>query len=1325
MGAVAYRFLALLLVLMGTGALVMALLGLAQLPGWPSPVGGLGFLAAGLGLLAGGSGWEVLRLATRALGMGLLALAGWTLAHVAGLLNTVFWPPPTNIYSATGFIFAGLYLLQVPGQAVMVPQGLALAVLALGWVTLLGSLGDPDLLVRGLFRQSDMPLGASLGLVALGGAMLLRGFASPSWRNYYRDRQDRLIAGMATQVLLIVALTVGVGGAGLTARAALSVYNEAMMSRAMNDAQSVRDAVARVHSATWRAVDGWGPVHESERAATLLARLRRQLGEGSINHVRLQQGDGHIDAAGDAAALLAPALEVVAGECRLSWHEDPGLICTREVRLASGGRGRLTVVAPLQAWVPDAFGSRVFGASGETLYCARLSGGDRCLKTRFVERPFVPPERIGKIEIPMSHALNGMTGVISAPDYRGVLVKAVYVSVLPGLGLVQKVDLEELMAPASNWLQASLLLIFLLTLVGGWGLYRALVPMTWALRQRQRRQRAILQHAPMAMLTANEDGAVEQLNQQAARLLGVSERNIRGKPLIEFFDDPELVILLRDPMLRGGSIKTRSYIRRADGNVEPVDVWLTMESYDNARYWILVLNDRREQLAREGALESWETAFVHARSGMVLGHPDGVTILDVNPAFAQMHGYEREELVGSAIVDLFAPSERASLADHIRKAHAEGRHAFESVHVRKDGAEFPVLVDVSTVYHADGTPRLRVVNVEDLTATNELQARLKESEHMQRLVLDSQQEMLVRWRPDSTIVYANRAYGDLFGRHPEDLVGQRWLDLLDERAEDQDSLRQMVSLVAEMVRRPRRMEHVIGARHVTSGKLWIHWTLLPLYGADGRLEAVQASGRDVTARKAMEDSLRESESWFRAVFNSSFQYAVVLDCEGRVRAANEASLDYTGLRLDQIVGVPVWELEGPSRNVELQDRLRDAVAQASKGTATQFEAEGTDRHGYKRTLDLSVRAVQDGGVAIAGVIVEAHDVTAYRSQQKKLQQREARFQAIAQSTQGIAIEFRREGERVRILYVHQSPTDICACSGPETELDDFLQCLHPDGRGDFLATLRQCEQDMREFAWVGQLSSGRDAWLSFRAVPRNEDDGVVWTGVGLDVTDVKQKEDEIELSRADLRELTAHHELVREDERKTMAREIHDELGQNLTALRMGLAVLGERTHDDAGLEAEVSRLKRLVDTSITVVRGVAMTLRPAALDLGLAAALRWLASEAELNTRLSVSVDCDLSAGDCPDDMATAMFRIAQESLTNVARHAGASHVSIHVHRINRHVVMEITDDGRGFDVDGRDGSGFGLKSMKERAIAFGGELRLRSKPGEGTHVAVWIPQG
>ncbi len=235
-------------------------------------------------------------------------------------------------------------------------------------------------------------------------------------------------------------------------------------------------------------------------------------------------------------------------------------------------------------------------------------------------------------------------------------------------------------------------------------------------------------------------------------------------------------------------------------------------------------------------------------------------------------------------------------------------------------------------------------------------------------------------------------------------------------------------------------------------------------------------------------------------------------------------------------------------------------------------------------------------------------------------------------------------------------------------------------------------------------------------------------GIGIDISARKQSEKELRELNEQLRHLTMHLEKIREEEQTRIAREIHDQLGQQLTGLKMDISWLKKKAAakmDPFTLQEKLDSISSLVDEAVVTVRRIAADLRPSMLDdIGLVATLSWWSREFEKRSGiLSIFSQPEREPVISPE-ASIALFRIYQEALTNVARHAEAKHVVSSLEAEEDKIILTITDDGKGFVIDPKSPyKSLGLLGMHERAHMIGGNIHITSEPGKGTTVAVSVP--
>ncbi|WP_054930182.1 PAS domain-containing sensor histidine kinase [Paraburkholderia sp. XV] len=263
-------------------------------------------------------------------------------------------------------------------------------------------------------------------------------------------------------------------------------------------------------------------------------------------------------------------------------------------------------------------------------------------------------------------------------------------------------------------------------------------------------------------------------------------------------------------------------------------------------------------------------------------------------------------------------------------------------------------------------------------------------------------------------------------------------------------------------------------------------------------------------------------------------------------------------------------------------------------------------------------------------------------------------------------------------------------------------------------------------------ADGREFPIEASISQSQYDNEKLYTVMLRDITERVRAEEALKQSREDLRELSANLQRVREEEKAHIARELHDDLGQSLTALKMDLSVIGHALEregiDNAYVHERLHAMTRVIDAMVASVRHIAANQRPAMLDdLGLVAAIDWLADDFSQRYGIRVARRLEVGAAAFSHGAATAIFRIVQEALTNVAKHARASLVTLAMRVDGEHCTLDIVDDGRGLPAAGhprdpRTGRNFGLLGIRERVHMLGGTLST-GEPGRGFNLSITFP--
>ncbi|KQZ43332.1 sensor histidine kinase [Duganella sp. Root1480D1] len=338
---------------------------------------------------------------------------------------------------------------------------------------------------------------------------------------------------------------------------------------------------------------------------------------------------------------------------------------------------------------------------------------------------------------------------------------------------------------------------------------------------------------------------------------------------------------------------------------------------------------------------------------------------------------------------------------------------------------------------------------------------------------------------------------------------------------------------------------------------------------------------------------------------------------------------------------------------------------------------------------------------------------------------------IAANAPGLVYQFRRHADgSVSFPYLSDGCLALLGINAAElqAEPERFLSLVLPEDRPAYLESMQSSANSLWSWNWEGRIwvEAWKDVkWINLRSTPHALPDGSVqWEGMMSNITESKQEQLEVRASRARLAELTAHIERVKEQERERIAREIHDDLGGNLTAIKMALAMLAARLpQGDETLQQKAAYVDSLVDRTIDAVHRLTLDLRPSVLDFGLLPALEWQVKEFEAQAGIACTLQASMKELELDPEQAAALFRIAQEALTNIAKHAQASAVTVKLTRSRGVLTLKIIDNGRGIHpADRAKPDSFGLRGMAERARALGGTLNLGHAAGGGTEVAIKI---
>jgi len=561
------------------------------------------------------------------------------------------------------------------------------------------------------------------------------------------------------------------------------------------------------------------------------------------------------------------------------------------------------------------------------------------------------------------------------------------------------------------------------------------------------------------------------------------------------------------------------------------------------------------------------------------------------------------------------------------------------------------------------------------------------------------------------------------------------------------------------------------------------WSLMPVKNHNQQVIGLIMVLNDVTTRKQAQLDLVASEQRFRAVFNQTFQLVGLLSPTGDVLLINQTALDFTGTDPLTISGKPLWDLPWWGSSNDGGESLQYAVQQAANGDTFRSVYPIISSDGEIATMDITIKPMQDDLGNPVLLIIEARDITDRVNAEDRLKRNEEEIQRLYQAEKKAHIL----AETLRSAALDLS-SSLISGTVYESLLNNIYKLVPYtsahlgllEDENHLIARIAHGEdnwpEDKKFFgkrfdilkipAFQALFSQnqvvsvpdtrshtpsiyfpGHDFVGSWIAIPLKASDQIIglcllehvqphfftpelieWASAVASQAAIAIQNawlfEQVRDGREQLQALSRQLVEVQESERQYIARELHDEAGQTLASMMVGLKVLENKSNDSQAVIAQARELKKIADTVLENLHNLSISLRPATLDhLGLIPTLRQHTEMIRSQHNLDIQFEVLGTIERLPTEYETAIYRIVQEALTNIVRHADATHADVLLERKQDSLIVIIEDDGIGFDPKNKATNHLGLVGMQERATILGGTITFESSPDRGSTVKLEVP--
>jgi len=735
----------------------------------------------------------------------------------------------------------------------------------------------------------------------------------------------------------------------------------------------------------------------------------------------------------------------------------------------------------------------------------------------------------------------------------------------------------------------------------------------------------------------------------------------------------------------------------------------------------LELQNEELKVAKERAIElaseKYAELYDFAPSGYFTLSKEG-EIIDLNISASKMLGKERTGLIKSRLGFFVSDDTKQKFNNFLENIFASNKKETCLVTLLTN-SDLPVFAHLTGISTKNNEQCL--INVADIT-------KLMEAENLIRdlsLIATQTDNVVIITDAKGAIEYVNNAFEKLTGYILAEVVGKKPGNFLQGPETYPDNK----FALSRALRNREAFTQEILNYNKSGEKYWVSISINPIFDSKGELEKFIAIEQNITERKELEAQREFERQDKEALINSTNDLIWSIKNDFTLIAGNKAFLNLVKLTTnydfkkgDKILAANLFAED----NI---DFWQQQYQKALSGKSFKLETEMNDNPKLGSIFFETNFNPVYVNAEVVGVACFARNITEYKKNKDSLIKYNKNLQR--------AEEIAKLGYWELNLNTHKLfwSDEVYAIWGKDKEnfeltLESVIATIHPEDRpgiGELREDVRHGKKHI-DIKYRIVLKNGSIKWVheTGNMVKNGKVQPIRYEGTVQDITSQKEHENKILDTNQKLRNLTAHLQTIQEEERINIAREIHDELGQQLTGIKLDACWLKNKNKNY--LENEKERMDRLINninTTINNVRKIATNLRPGVLDdLGLEAAIEWQSAQFEEQNGISCLFKTSNVSGNYDKTVNTAVYRIFQEALTNVTRHANASKVIVELNEKNSILVLEVADNGKGiWETEKIKTQSLGITGMKERAYMINGTFSIKTKKEGGTVVRLSVP--